>query len=163
MYFLLIKTIIQRFLEILLSCVIISAGVTTLNVTKLVTTNDALCLWLVIGIIVFVFINIELLRQRYFDWESNFLYFLINISAYILFAIVSIIIYFCSNEYFTWMFALAKFVQYSNAEIATHYSLLLFHILGLLAVIFAPVGMKWVFEDNEDAERDKYYESYDEE
>ena len=91
------------------------------------------------------------------------MYFLINISAYLLFAILSFVVYAFSNEWFTWMFAITKFVRYSNAALATHYSALLFHLLGILMILFAPAKMNWVFESHDEGGSDKYYESYEDE
>ena len=147
----LIKITIRRFFELMITCAVISAVITCLNIGDILTTEGGLCIALLIGIAVFVLINVRMLRQCYFEFRSNIIYFLVNMSSYLFFAGVTIAVYYlCSKECFTWLFAVTKFAKYLGFDINNLLSLLLFHIIGLLMVTFAPIGMSWIFTDDID-------------
>lgn len=151
----LVKITIRRFFELMITCAIISAAVTFLNIFDVLTTKGSLCNALLIGLTAFVFVNVLMLRQCYFEFRSNVIYFLVNIPAYLFFAGVTIAVYYlCSKECFTWLFAITKFAKYSNLDINNRLSLFLFHIIGLLTVTFAPIGMSWIFADDDAEETD---------
>lgn len=146
MDFILIKIAIRRFFELLLTNAMISIVITYLHVGEVLVTKASLFAALLAGITVFIFINVRMLRQCFFELRSNSLYFLINISAYAAFVAVSLAVFcFGSKECFTWIFAIAKFARFSYANLANRYSFLLFHIIGILMIFLAPVGMDWVF------------------
>ena len=66
-------------------------------------------------------------------------------AAYLLFAGVTMAVYYLgSKECFTWLFAVTKFAKYLRFDINNLLSLFLFHIIGLLTVTFAPIGMSWI-------------------
>lgn len=149
MNFILIKITIRRFFELMITCAVISAVITFLNIVNLLTTKSSLCIALLIGLAVFIFINVRMLRQCYFEFRSNVIYFLVNMSAYLFFAGVTIAVYYLgSKEGFTWLFAVTKFAKYWGFDINNLLSLFLFHIIGLLMVTFAPIGMQWIFTDD---------------
>lgn len=151
----LIKITVRRFFELMVTCSAISAVITFLNIVDLLTTKSRLCIALLIGLAVFLFINVRMLRQCYFEFRSNVIYFLVNMSAYLLFAGATIAVYcLCSKEWFTWLFAVTKFAKYWGFNINNLLSLFLFHIIGLLTVIFAPTGMSWIFIDDNAEEAD---------
>lgn len=155
---------IRRFFELLLTCVLVSAGLTCLNVQGVLATHDALCAGALVGVAVFVLVNIPMLRGCYFEFENNFLYFAVNLSAYACFFGAWFAVYrFGSNECFTWMFALTKVVRYSNLALSTLHSGLLFHAVGLLMILFAPIGMNWVFMQEDDGGLDVDEEPTEEE
>lgn len=144
---------IRRFFELLLTCVAISAGITGLYVSEVLVTQDALGAGLIIGLIVFVLVNIPMLRGCYFEFEDNSLYFQVNLTAYACFFATCFAVYhFGSNVWFTWMFAVTKFAKYSNLTVSTFGSALLFHAVGLMMVLFAPLGMSWVFLQDDEAD-----------
>ena len=148
-----IRIAIRRFLELLVTCAVISTVITLLYAMNLLITDFSLRLALITGVVIFILSNVWMLRQCYFEMKSNLIYFLVNISAYLLFAAVCLIIYFlCSKYCFTWMFAITKFVRFSTLGFETFHSVLTFHALGLLMVLLAPIGMGWVFLYDEDEE-----------
>lgn len=155
------KIIIRRFIELLLTCAVISSVMTILNISEVVEGKTHLFLGLLLGTAVFIFVNVMMLRRCYFDLQSKHQYYTANIIAYILFMAVGFVVYFlCSNECYAWFFAITKFARYTNAELSTQRSALLFHGIGLLTVIFAPLGMSWVFMDEESYDKE-YSEEYE--
>lgn len=144
--------VILRFFELLITTVLLSVAVTALNIAGIIFSRTTLFLGTFLGTALFVFINIRRLRLCYFDVHSNFIYYSVNYAAYFIFAAVSFAIYkFCSNEVYTWMFAITKFAKYimefSNVE-----SALIFHGVGLLMILLAPLGMGWIFDEETDSE-----------
>lgn len=159
MIFNLIKNTIRRFFELFITTALSSATITLLYIAGMLESQTAICWGLLSGIIIFCIINIKMLRQCYFELKSRGQYFFINISAYLLFFASSLAIYFlCSDEFFTWTFAITKFAKYTTAEFEPLTSLIFFHIVGLLTVIFAPSKMEWVFEKDDWTE---YFEKGD--
>ena len=157
------KIIIRRFIELLLTCAVISSVMTILNLSEAVEGKTCLFMGLLLGTAVFIFVNVIMLRRCYFDLQSKYRYYTANIIAYILFVAVSFAVYFlCSNECYAWIFAITKFARYTNAELSTQHSALLFHGIGLLTVIFAPLGMSWVFMNEDDYDEEYSGEYYDE-
>lgn len=148
-----IKIIIQRFFELMITCAGISAAITFLHTCNIITSESQLGICLLFGLAVFIFINVRMLRQCYFELRSNGTYFLVNMSAYLLFTGTAFAVY-ClgSKECFTWLFAVTKFAKYSNLNIDNLTSLLVFHIIGLSMMIFAPIGLSWIFKDDDDDE-----------
>lgn len=141
----------RRLCELFLTCAIISAVITFFYVAGILYTDTFLSIALLIGLFVFAFINIRMLRQCYFDLHSNKNYYLSNLLSYAIFALISIGVYkLCSGIIFTWLFAITKFVKYTDAGNPTIKSMLFFHLIGFLCVLLAPIGMKWIFEDIED-------------
>jgi len=147
----LIKIVIRRFFELLITCAVVSVVITFLHVTDMLVTDNSLCAVLLIGVTVFVFLNVRMLRLCYYEMKSNSIYLLVNISAYLLFAAICFIVHlFCSKECFTWIFAITKFARYSNFNLETLYSAVLFHIIGICMVMLAPIGMSWIFMYDDD-------------
>ncbi len=133
---------VRRFLELLLTCVIISVLITFLNVADILVTDITLGIGLLAGFLLYFIENIRMMRGCYRDLDRDMEYAVGNITAYLMFAAVSLIIYFfASNECFVWMFAVTKFVKFIGIKVDTLASLLLFHAIGFLAIFIAPVGL----------------------
>ena len=153
MNFMLIKITIRRFFELLLVCVAISAVITLLGVFGLLTTRNRIFFGTLAGTIAFICINISMLRNCYFDLQGDRIYFLANISAYLIFAILSFAICFlCSNVVYAWLFSITKFARFTKAGLETHYSALIFHFIGFMTIFFSPIGMKPIIQLADDNE-----------
>lgn len=149
------RIFIIRFLELLLTNAIISSIVTAMNLMEIVTTQAALYAWILMGTVVFVIINIKMMRQCYVDVGNKDIYYLANLLACTAFAIVSVIIYLTgARALFSWLFATTKIVRTVNMEIGMKYSLLLFHTISTASVFVAPIGIKldYPFYDETDEE-----------
>lgn len=71
MNFILIKIAIRRFFELLLTSAMISIVITYLHVGEVLVTKASLFAALLAGITVFIFINVRMLRQCFFELRSN--------------------------------------------------------------------------------------------
>lgn len=143
-----IKVAIRRFFELLILCVALSASLTFLNMAGVLATERSLRISLIIGVVVFMVLNTMMLKLCYFAMRNNLNYFAVNTFVYLLFTALSLAIHFlCSNNCYTWLFAITKFVKYSNFHFDTIQSALIFHSIGLLTIILSPIGMSWVFKE----------------
>lgn len=149
------RIFIIRFLELLFSNAIISSMVTALNLMELMITQESLYVGTLIGTVVFVLVNVRMMRHCYTDIQDKEIYYTANLLACIAFAIVSVIIYLTgAKTLFSLLFATAKMVRTIDMEIGMKYSLLLFHTISTVSVFIAPIGIKpdYSFYDESDEE-----------
>ena len=141
-----LRVVLQRFLELLFTNTLISVFVSFLNFADIIETESGVGIWLVIGFVLFLYINIRLLRQCYFELKNKFVYYFVNLLAYFLFMVVSFGIYYCfSMEIFSLFFAIFKILKYSRMATGVLCSLVIGHSIGFLCVFLSPLGMSWVF------------------
>lgn len=118
------------------------------NVGGLLATKAELSLGLVIGTTIFLYINVRMLRNCYFDLDGKSEYYTLNAIAYLFFAMINMFSYFfVADKIYTWLFALTKFIRYTNFEISTFTSVCVFHTMGILLIFVAPLGMKEFIDD----------------
>ncbi len=136
------KVVIRRFLELFVTNLFLSLLLIYANLGYLLNTKEALSMGFIAGTAVFLYINVRMLRNCYFDLEGKSAYYSSNVIAYLSFTLLSMFAYFfVSNEIYTWVFALTKFVRYINSQISAFISICIFHILGILSIYVAPLGM----------------------
>ncbi len=141
-----IKVILQRFLELLFTNIFISVFVAFLNLADIIKTDSGLCGGLIMGLALFMYINVRLMRQCYFEMKNRGTYYFVNIAAYLIFAGISLGgYYWFPEEIFGLFFAIFKFLKFSRLATGTFYSLVIGHSIGFLCVFLSPVGMNWVF------------------
>lgn len=147
------RIIVRRFLELFFVNTAISAILTLLNIGKVLAGQNSVILGMFVGIAAFVTVNFRMLRHCYFDLRDSFLYYITNIAAYLLFAMLSALVYLVfSSEIYTWLFAMTKFLKYTNIALSVPYSAAVFHLIGFLVIFIAPIGMGWIFlyDDDDD-------------
>jgi len=150
-----IKLGVHRTLEMLLVNIVISAITTFACVSRLLNTKMDICIAMMLGVVIFVLINIRMLRECNFVLRNKLHYFLVNISSYLVFAAITFLVYFlCSPECFTWIFSINKFMRYIDENISVHNAMFVFHTIGLLMIILAPIGMKRIFDEQDAIEND---------
>lgn len=148
-----IKVIIRRFLELLLPCACVSAIAVVLNVYLFNSTTMAAFIIGFLGAVAWFALNVHMLRNCYFDLHDKKEYFIANFIAYALFGICTVLVYVCfSGAVYSWIFAIAKFLKYTQLDFTTVQSTAFFHLLGGLMICLAPIGMNWIFEPDEDEE-----------
>ena len=148
MNFSITRVIIRRVAEMLLICIIGSVIITSLNIADILYTRENLLFGTFTGIMTFILINLNMLRNCYFDLQNAKIYYLANITAYLIFTGIWFLIYhFCSNELYTWVFAMTKLGRYTNSGLDDFHAALAFHLLGIITVIFAPIGMNHIIEE----------------
>lgn len=137
------RVVIRRFFELLITNLLLSIFIITVNVVGILATKTELSFGLVTGTVVFLYINVRMLRNCYFDLDGKLEYYTSNAIAYLLFAVLNVLSYFfVADEIYTWFFALTKFIVYTNYEISSFISLCLFHIVGIISILLSPIGMK---------------------
>lgn len=150
-----IKLTILRFLELFLTCVGISVVITLFYQMDVFESKGFLSTVLLIGWVGFLILNFLRLREYYYDFANNYLYFLVTISAHLIFAAVTIVACrFHAHVLFNWLFAVTKFVMRSNVGVGIFHSVLIFHAVGLLLIFLSPIGMFWITKKDIDDEED---------
>ncbi len=139
--------ILRRFAEFTLIEILFSLIITGLYEIELLSgTQDAIKFVTLIAVIIYIAIHVMMMRRCFYDLSNRYDYYLFNFSAYFLFIILSLALFFFGGNYvFTWMFELTKFIHFINLDFDTFYSLIIFHFVMLTAITAAPIGMGWVF------------------
>ena len=137
------KVILLRFSQLLKSCVILSAICTGLNLSGVLHIHYLLSFGLLFGTGMFIFFNVLMMRECFIEVRHKRRYFRINITAYLLFAVLSLtVIAVCPTEWSVWFFSITNFMRYfTDYELSYFSAAMIFHGIGLLSVILAPLGM----------------------
>ncbi|MBQ8162995.1 MAG: hypothetical protein IJZ93_01325 [Clostridia bacterium] len=109
------------------------------NKTDIVTTKNGLFWMLLILATVFMLAYFVLLRRNYV-YKSKLIkyYFIVNIIAYSIFILVSLIIFWLfPGPVYACVFAITKAAIYTRFTIKTIYSCLIFHFVGLIVNLLA--------------------------
>ena len=140
----------RRLAELLLICFLFSALITLLNMSALVVKRYHVVVMILAFVALFAFFNFRNLRKCYFDLRDRKLFFGLNFLSHAIFAAVNVTFFvFASDEIYTWLFAITKCLAFAKVNII--YSILFFHIIGLICIITAPIGMGWIFiQENEE-------------
>ena len=131
---------IKRYFELLASSAIISSIIALLNLVGFFRSSSQLAMILTLGVVIFTYANYRMQRQSGIDIAGKPLYFLVNGVAYMLFIITSFATLWFSNIIFTFLFAISKFLRYSNFNLSVIASYGIFHILGIFNMIIAQIG-----------------------
>ena len=141
------KVIIQRFFELMLTNILFSVCIAGFYYLDLIETEFSLAMSGGIFTLLYIVINIKYMRRCYFEVYGTKDYYIINYIAYAAFLAVNLLAYFvCSDFIYTIIFAIAKFVVYLGLTKQTHISVLVFHILMIVTVAIAPLGMKYFYK-----------------
>lgn len=152
-----IRIIICRFFEMLITCALISAIAVVLNITGLFTTMTSVFILALLGALCWFSINLYMLRDCYFDLRDNKSYYVSNYLAYAIFGVCTVVVYLCfSSSVYGWIFAITKFMKYTKLGISTVGATAIFHLLGGIMILLAPIGMKWIFTLEEDDELEEF-------
>lgn len=146
-----INVIIRRFLEMLITCALISAVAVVLNIMGLFTTRISVFILVLLGAILWFSLNVHMLRRCFFDLCDRKAYYISNFIAYAIFGICTVIVYLCfQSAVYGWIFAITKLFKYTKFSITTAQSAAIFHLFGGLMILLSPIGMKWIFTLGED-------------
>lgn len=120
----------------------ISVMAVLFNLSDLCETQAGLVISMSLCVIIYVIINVLLLRECFLYLESRHAYFKANLIAYTAFVAVSFLTYiFGGNVAYTWLFAITKFISYSAQDINAAASLIVFHFIMLATIFAAPWDM----------------------
>lgn len=136
--------IIRRFVELIALEFFMSFIMTSLNIFEILTINEDLFLCLAMCVLIFLCVNLILLRKCFFDLRHDFtMYYVSNYAAYAIFGLINVLL--CGifpSEVHTWVIAIAKFLKYSSKSLSAIASVLFFLGLGIILILIAPLGMK---------------------
>ena len=158
-----IKIIVRRFLEMFITCVLISIIAVVFNITGLVATITSVFILDLLGALCWFVLNFYMLRNCYFELRDKKSFYVLNYLAYAIFGICTVVIYRCfSSSVYGWIFAITKFLKYTNLGISTVEATAVFHLLAGVMILLAPIGMKWIFtvEEEEPLEESETFENY---
>ncbi len=142
---------VRRFLEMLFWSVFLSAFGILFNFSGIAGSKKMLMVFLTLGTLAYLLLNLHQLKQCFYDLQDKKMYYYSNFIAYFLFVIVSLLVYvLAGNTAYAWCFAITKFLRYSPLGISNLVSALIFHGLLLLVIIIAPIGMDWIFMEEEE-------------
>ena len=136
----------RRLIELFLPSIIFSVLITFLNVSEIIVKRYGVVIMIAAFVMVFTVYNYKNLRKCYVDVRNEKLYYCLNFLSHIIFAAGNILIFFlASNEIYTWIFSITKVIAFLGTKTIT--SILIFHLIGLISIVIAPIGMEWVFEE----------------
>lgn len=143
------NVITRRFLELFILEVLLSAIFSALFHFQLLPSYlGIVTLVLIIELTVFIGLNTIMMRHCYIDLSNNFLYFILNFSANLIFGIVNLAFYFILNQKaYTWFFGIFKATSII-ANTGIFFSAAVFHLIMLLMICAAPFGIKRLQEKN---------------
>lgn len=148
--------ITRRLLEMLVCTAVLSIVCVALRFAGIVHSQNGLIISLFIGVIIFVWVNVSQCKQCFFELRDNRLYYLTNYLAYLLYIVVATGVYVLwGNGGYSWVFAIVNFLSYLPAGISSPLSAAIFHVIMLIAIFLAPLGMGWIFEEEE--EEDEFF------
>lgn len=146
MIFILLKTVARRLFELFFTSAAFSAALTVLNTEEILDGNIRFLPIVYIFAALFMIVNFIMMRNCYCDLRDNRLFWILNFSAYLIFLILSFSVFLCSSKTYTWLFAITKFLRYTDTNITVVQSAAVFHLVGIAAVFLAPIGLGWVLE-----------------
>lgn len=134
-----LNVFLRRFLELLLPVVLMSAGVTFLDINSYITpTQNSVGMVLLFTAILYFMYNGYLLLGCYDDLY-HYQYYISNISAIALFAIIASGFYFLgSSELFNRLFALTKTLAVLFDRFSVYDSMVVFYITILVITLVLP-------------------------
>lgn len=135
----------RRLAELFLPCIIFSAVITLLNITGILVKRSQVVIVMLVCIGVFTYYNFSNLRQCYFDLRNKRIYFVFNLLAHAIFAAVNMLLYaFAPSEAYAWLFSVTKVLIF--IDIDPIYSVLAFHLIEIICIFAATIGMNWIFK-----------------
>ncbi len=159
------SVIIRRFLELLATCVSMSAFIGVLVVSGFISDTRGQCgVMLLIAGAVFYGLNIYTFRGLYYHLRRRKIFYLLSFSSYALFMLTNFCVYcFAGTVGYGFTFGITKFISpmiIMNEELGNYISVGAFHLLSLLIITITPFRMQWVKQlaDRESAERRAFRE-----
>ncbi len=138
------KAITVRFLEFLLISIILSLTVIGLYYIRIVPRNyGSYGICFSIGVIVYIMIQVRMMKNLYFAVNDRKSFYIINLIAYAIYMFVGIVVYMFIDKKYIYLnvFGITRFLAYFNEKISIMTSATIFHIIMLIVIYFAPMGL----------------------
>ena len=137
--------VLRRYCEILFSNIILSSIMVVLYELGIFFSQRFFELFLTITVTIYIIVNFWFMRRCYFFLSNRNMYYICDYMAYIIFFISNMLAFFFFDEsVYRWLFLITKFGNLFNERFAVFYSIMFFHIIMLVLIAFAPVGMGWL-------------------
>ena len=95
------------------------------------------------AVAVIAVVDVIMLRRFYGMVEFTRDYYIVAYAAYALFILFTVIMFVkASNEIFTYLLSAVKFMRYTGLRIKGRYSMMMFHMIMLIAIAVAPIGLQ---------------------
>ena len=148
---LILELTVRRVIHLVFGCVVISSLIALLCVTGILPDGSGkLLAGMCAGVILYIVFNVKMMRRTFFLVRKKSFYCVVNFGAYFVFGFVNILVYkFCSGYIFAWLFAITKFLRYTNLSLNIPASVCVFHLILVIAALCAPIGMEWMYEHDE--------------
>ena len=148
--------ILRRTIRLLVPTMIVSAIVTLLNVTGVLSTRMLVLIPLGIGALLVVYLAVRFSRNNYFKLRNLKLYYLVELVSFIIYTVALVGVYkFAGNIIFTWLFCVTKIASYIHPGIPGIYASLFFDFVIFISMMIAPVGMNFLIMYREKPDADK--------
>ncbi len=145
--------IIRRFVELMAWTVVLSIACILISYLNLENPQKILKVCLPLGALIFVLINVDMLKHCYYDLRKKYIYYLTNYIAYFLYMAVTALVYFLFGiTVYSWAFGITRFLGYTFSAITNHASVIIFHVIMLVAIGIAPLGMDRIFIEEKEEE-----------
>lgn len=158
-----------RLAEFFIPSIALSFTVTLLDFFNIIPPNHTsygICFF--ISAIIYIILQIRMLRENYAFLQSKEIYYKYNYCAYSIYIVLGVILFFMNkSRTYTWIFGLTKSIHHFLPEISSLISAIIFHCIIILVIYFAPIGMQWVmnFKEEEEIEffENTFIDDYEEE
>lgn len=135
--------VFRRFFELIVFEILASAGIALMVDAQVIHEKSIFAIVVVVFFVIFIAINVHQTRNCYFDLRDKLWHNVLNITAYLLLAAISFLVYkFLPYDVYRMTFSLANVFKYVYTPCPIILSAILFHITNLLAIILAPLGME---------------------
>ncbi len=139
--------ILWRFLTLMIMSIVFSTFATLLNLKGvLLNSRETLMSGLLGMCFCFLFLDIVLMRKDYYRLTHKRKYRMVNYISHSAYALVNLVMcHFFSHSYaYAFVFSITKFARYTHIEFSPAVSALFFHAILIVAIRYAPIGMKWL-------------------
>lgn len=130
-----------RLVELMLCAAVPSAIITFLNVRGILKSNAFVAIALLICAIMFFAYNIYAQRSYYMSVFGDKLTYCFTLIPYVVFALLTLLIYTFQYNLYVWLFSITKFLRYAIPNCDDMKSIILFHAFGIIMIVFSPVGL----------------------
>lgn len=154
--------ILRRFGELLFWSSVISFVSCILYLFEFFYASEAnFSIVLMIGFLIFVIIQVFMLRRCYYDLRSPGAYYLFNFAAYALFILFSVGVNFLiSDVAYGWLFNIFKVLRFAKTQWPIFEASAASHLVMVLVILLAPLGVGRILEF--DSIRSGFTEDFDE-
>lgn len=139
--------ILLRFLSLLVLSVLFSTAATILNLKGvLLNSRQTLMSGLGMMFLMFFIVDFALMRKDYYILTHKRKYRMVSYISHGAFAFVNVLMcrFFSSTYLYAFTFSITKFLRYTHFDVSPTLSALIFNAVLIIAIQFAPIGMKWL-------------------